>query len=145
MKLTALEALRAKIDESMHSSPSPVGRWLNGTLRVVEEGSLTIEFVVREDMTNPVGILHGGIAAAMMDEVLGITVYSLGHENFYTTVNLHIDYLSSARMGETVRVQSHIIRKGRNIVHADCRMTNPEGKLLAKATTNMLETTIRRP
>ncbi len=145
MSNSVFALLQTQIGKPMIKSPSPVARWLNGTLKAASEGSMTVEFTVREEMTNPMGILHGGMSAAMIDDVLGATVYSLGHENFFTTVNLNPDYLGSAKLGEIVTVQSNIIRKGRNIVHAECRLTNADGKLLVKATTNMLKTDIKVP
>jgi acyl-coenzyme A thioesterase 13 len=56
----ALDFFRSNIGKtSSEISPSPFGRWLNGTLIEVEEGSLTMEFIVRKDMCNPGGIMHG--------------------------------------------------------------------------------------
>ncbi|MBC7922775.1 MAG: PaaI family thioesterase [Ferruginibacter sp.] len=140
-----LAFMQTQIGQSMSQSLSPVARWLDGTLKAVSEGSLTVEFTVREEMTNPMGILHGGISAAMMDDVLGATVFSLGEENFFTSVNLNVDYLSSAKLGEVVTVHSRVVRKGRNIIHAECQITNAEGKLLVKSTTNLLQTGIKVP
>jgi acyl-coenzyme A thioesterase 13 len=140
-----IESLKSLIDQPMARNPSPVARWLDGRLKAVKEGSLTVEFTVREEMTNPMGILHGGISATMLDEVLGATVFSLGDEHFFVSVNLNVDYLSSAQVGEVVTAQSQVVRKGRNIVHAECRLTNAEGKLLVKATTNMLATGMKIP
>ena len=140
-----IDFLKSQIGKPMTHNPSPVARWLDGRLKAVSEGSLTVDFTVREEMTNPMGILHGGISATMMDEVLGATVFSLGHENFFVSVNLNVDYLASAQLGEVVTVESKVIRKGRNIVHAECHIVNWEGKLLVKATTNMLVTGMKIP
>jgi acyl-coenzyme A thioesterase 13 len=145
MTHSRIESLKTLIGQPMTRNPSPVARWLDGRFKAVSEGSLSVEFTVREEMTNPMGILHGGIAATMLDEVLGATVYSLGHEHFFVSVNLNVDYLSSARIGEVVTAQSQVVRKGRNIVHAECRLTNAEGKLLVKAITNMLATGTKIP
>ena len=59
-----LEYFRTQIGNDLSTSISPLGRWLNGTLRAVDYGHLSIEFTVRQDMTNPMGVLHGGSAAA---------------------------------------------------------------------------------
>lgn len=136
----ALHSLQSHIGKDMTNSPSPMGKWLNGTFRDVQEGSLVVDFTIREEMTNPANILHGGVAAAMMDEVLGITVHTLGVDAFFATVNLNVDYLAAGTKGEVVTAISKVVRKGKNIVHAECVLQNAEGKLLAKATTNMLKT-----
>ena len=124
-------------------SPSHLGRWLNGKLISVEEGSIEVEFVVRDEMTNPLHILHGGAAASMMDDVMGMTVYMLGRENFYTTVNLSIDYLSPAKVGDTLSVKSKIIRAGKTVIHITCEIHNTDQKIIAKCTSNMVATGVK--
>ena len=90
----ALEFFKNNIGKaSAEVSPSPFGRWLNGTLIDVEEGSLTMEFIVRKDMCNPGGIMHGGVAIGMMDDIIGMTTFSMGNQAFYSTVNLNTDFL----------------------------------------------------
>lgn len=54
-----LDLLRSRVGQDMSGSLSPFGRWLNGTVRVVEYGHITADFRVRQDMTNPANVLHG--------------------------------------------------------------------------------------
>lgn len=126
--------------ESKDTSPSPLGKWLNGTLLAVENGTMTVSFVIRDEMTNPAGIMHGGIAAAIMDEVIGMTTYTLGNEAFFAAANLNVDFLRPGKKGETIKVVSEIIRAGKTMVHVECRIYNQENKLISKATSNMVKT-----
>lgn len=121
-------------------SPSPLGRWLNGKLIAVDEGSLTFEFVVREEMTNPGKILHGGVTASMLDDVMGMTVFSLGRESFYTTINLSIDYLLPAKVDDVIYVKSKVIRAGKTVINMECEVRNSEHKIIAKCTSNLVAT-----
>lgn len=123
--------------EAKDVSPSPFGRWLNGKLIDASAGSLTIEFVVREELTNPAGIMHGGAIAGLIDEVIGMTTFSLGKTGFYVAVNLNIDFLRPGKLGEKLRVVSEVIRDGRTMAHAECKVYNEEGKLIAKAASNL--------
>lgn len=123
--------------EAKDVSPSPFGRWLNGKLIETSAGSLTIEFVVREELTNPAGIMHGGAIAGLIDEVIGMTTFSLGKTGFYVAVNLNIDFLRPGKLGEKLRVLSEVIRDGRTMAHAECKVYNGEGKLIAKAASNL--------
>jgi uncharacterized protein (TIGR00369 family) len=128
---------------SAEMSTSALGRWLNGKLIAVEEASLTVEFVVREEMTNPGRILHGGVSASMMDDVMGMTVFSLGRENFYSTINLSVDYLLSAKVGEVIYVKSKVIRAGKTVINMECEVRNNEHKIVAKCTSNLVTTGIK--
>ena len=56
----ALEFFQANIGQTFAQSPSPLSRWLGGILLQAEEGMLEASFVVRQEMTNPMGTLHGG-------------------------------------------------------------------------------------
>ncbi len=142
MENVVLQRLKDHIGKELSDSPSPFGSWLKGTVRAVEIGSLTIEFTVRKEMTNPAHILHGGATAAIMDDVMGMTVASLGHDSFFATVNLSIDYLSSAKVGDIITATSKINREGKHIVNIDCVIVNQDGKILSKATSNLFKTMI---
>lgn len=137
MSNEALELFKANIGKNFDESPSPLSRWLNGTLLQAEEGMLEASFVVREEMTNPMGILHGGAIAAICDDLIGATTFTLGREHFYTSINLNLDFLSSARMGDTVIAKASLVRAGQTIIHAECVLRNEAGKLLAKAASNL--------
>jgi acyl-coenzyme A thioesterase 13 len=138
-----IELIATKINQSLADSPGPVSRWLNGTLLDVRYGYLKVKFVVREDMTNPMGILHGGIAATIMDEMAGANTYLLGRENAFTTVNLNCDYLHSAQIGETIIAESTVIRAGNNVVHCESKIMNEAGLIVAKCSTNLIKTNMK--
>ncbi len=141
---TALDFFKANLNKyASESSPSPLGRWLNGKLIAVEEDSLTVEFIVRKDMTNPARILHGGATAAMLDDVIGMTVFALGRETLFTTINLNIDYLAPAKEEDTIIVQAKVIRAGKTIVNMYCEARNQENTIIAKASSNMASTGIK--
>ena len=61
MNNPVLEYFKSNIGKSAleAGTPSPYGRWLNGTLIAAEEGELTVEVIVRKDMCNPGGFYTG--------------------------------------------------------------------------------------
>ena len=122
------------------ASPSPVGKWLDGTLVDAGEGYLVAEYTVKPEFANPMGVMHGGIYAVMMDDLMGALVFSLNNEFLFTTVNLAIDYLSSAKIGEKVKVRAEVIKAGKNIIHCECKLYNESGKLLTKSISNLAKT-----
>lgn len=145
LRNSRLDFFRSQIGAIAGYSPSAFARWLNGTLRTVDPGRLVVEYVVREDMTNPVGTLHGGVASAIMDDMAGMLVFSLGRENAYTSVNLAVDFLHSARVGDLLTVTAELIRAGKNIVHAEVRIRAADGKIIAKCATNLIQTSVKLP
>ena len=138
-----LALFQSLIGQPMNHSPSGIGRWLNGTLLTVEEGRMTASYLVREDMVNPMQVLHGGAASAILDDLCGLTVFALGREFGYTSVNLTMDFLNAARLGERLTAEANVLRAGRNIIHLEGRITNADGKLIAKCSTNLVQTTVK--
>ena len=138
-----LDFFRSQIGQSTSNSPSPLGRWLNGIIRAVDYGHLVADFMVREEMTNPAQVLHGGAATAILDELIGVMVFSLGREYAYTSVNLAIDFLNSARLGDVVTATAEVIREGRNIIHCEGRLVATNGKIIAKCSTNLIQTSVK--
>lgn len=128
------------IGQSMGKGPSPLAKWLNGTLVSAEEGTLSAEYEVREEMCNPGRILHGGVSAAIMDDLIGATVFTLGNPALYSSINLNIDYLYSVPVGKKVIAQAHIIRAGKKVVHAECKIFDEHQNIVAKATSNLVAT-----
>lgn len=136
-----LELLKQNIGKSL-AIPSPISKWLDGILIEVEEGVLVAEYPVKPEFANPMGVMHGGVYAVMMDDLMGALVFSLNNEYLFTTVNLAIDYLSSAKIGEKVRVRAEVIKAGKNIIHCECKLYNESGKLLTKSISNLAKTHI---
>ena len=136
-----LDYFKSNIGKSFGDvSPSPFGRWLNGTLTGVEEGSLMAEYIVRKDMCNPGGIMHGGVATGIMDDLIGMTVFASGSQIFYSSVNLNVDFLYSAKPDEKLTAKSTIVRMGKKIAHAEGEIRNETGQIVAKCTTNLVAT-----
>ena len=137
--------LQKYIGKHLSESSSPVGRWLNGKLIDLREGSMEVEFRVRQDMTNPLNVLHGGIASTILDDVVGTLVYSLGKEFAYVSVNLNCDFLHSARLDDVILAKAKIIRAGKNIVHVEGEILDIEGRIIAKCTSNLIQTNFKLP
>ncbi|GAB2544835.1 PaaI family thioesterase [Spirosoma aerophilum] len=138
-----LDFLRSQIGQNMRTSISPLGRWLNGIIRSADYGRLVAEFTVREEMTNPAGVLHGGAAAAILDDLIGAMVFTLGRENAYTSVNLAVDFLHSARRDDIVTATAELVREGKNIIHCEGKIAAENGKIIAKCATNLIQTSVK--
>jgi acyl-coenzyme A thioesterase 13 len=123
--------------EAKETSPSPFGRWINGTLVSAEIGKLVAEVIVRPEMANPGNIMHGGAIAGIFDEVIGMCTFTLDTEGFFVAINLNVDFLRPGNVGETLRFEAEIIRQGKTMLHAEAKAYNAQGKLIAKASSNL--------
>ncbi|HTF02824.1 MAG TPA: PaaI family thioesterase [Bacteroidia bacterium] len=140
-----LEFLTAQIGKEATLSPSPVMRWLNPTLLSVGEGKITFQYRVRNEMTNPIGTLHGGISAAIIDDAIGAAVYTFGESHFYSTINNAIDYFGAAIENDIVIAEASVLKKGRQLVNAQCEIWNADkSRMLVKGYSNLLKTEIKK-
>lgn len=139
----ALSFFKTLVGKDATQSPSALMRWLNPTVLKVEEGEIELSYLIREEMTNFMQILHGGATAAIIDDAIGAAVYSLGNTHAYTTVNLSIDYFKSAKAGETIIAKTSIVKKGNQIINAECEVWNTDSsKMIAKGHSNLIKTRI---
>ncbi len=125
--------------ETKNTSPSPFGRWLNPVLKEVFDDGILCHFVVREEMTNPVGILHGGVMAGLIDELIGVSVFGMQLDAFYASISLNVEFLKAAKVNELIQARTFLIRKGRNLISMECKLYNESGDLLAKASSALLK------
>lgn len=121
------------------NSPSPFMNWLKPTLINADRGTIHCSYVIRKEMTNPHGILHGGITAGIIDDLIGATVYLLGLNAQFTTVNNNIDYFSTAVEGDIIAAKTSIVKQGRTIINLQCEVfLERKQRLIAKGYSNML-------
>ena len=118
----------------------PFTKWLNGKIVSAEYGRVELEIEVRPEMSNPTGLLHGGMQSAMMDDTLGMTSATLGYEGFPISIDFHIDFLGKVKVGESVRVVGKVVREGRNIIHTTIEIQDKNGKLISTGNSNLLKT-----
>lgn len=136
----ALQKLKNIPFSELDQAP-PFTKWLNGVLKDIQpDGSLEMTFEIREEMCNPVGVLHGGIHSAILDDLIGFGVTMLQLDKLYLSVNLSVDFLGKAVKGEVVTAKSRIIRKGNTMINAEAKLYGEKGHLISKASSNLANT-----
>jgi len=118
----------------------PFSKWLNYKILNVKRGEMELEFLVRPEMANPTGLLHGGMQCGLMDDCIGITSTTLGYEGFPISIDFHVDFLGKVKVGEKVKVVGKVIREGRNIIHMNAEIFDMNDKLIAVGNSNLLKT-----
>lgn len=128
------EYFQSRIGKDLGEFTPPFSKWLDGILMEISDTHALMEFHVRNDMTNPVQIMHGGVHAAIIDEMTGLMVASLGLPNLYVSVNLCVDFISKAKLEEKVYARAVIDKVGSSIINTSCEVRNKDGVLLSRGT-----------
>ena len=137
LHLSGLEQLKAMMARGARVG---IGRLMGFNLVEVEEGRAVFEGAPGEEVYNPIGTVHGGYAATLLDSACGIAVHSkLAPGQGYTTLELKVAYhkAMTSRTG-LVRAQGAVMSFGRRAAFAEARLTDVDGRLLASATSSLL-------
>jgi uncharacterized protein (TIGR00369 family) len=135
--LTGLEQLRALMDAC---TPAPIGVTLGFILVEIEHGRAVFEGRPDRSVYNPIGSVHGGYAATLLDSACGCAVHAaLSPTQGYTTLELKVAYhraLSDA--SGPVRAEGRILSIGRRAAFAEATLKDAQGRLCASATSTLL-------
>lgn len=136
--LTGLALLR--YGSSLPEPPQSIGRLLGMHFTILEEGQVEMELDTRPDFSNPLGSVHGGICATLLDSVMGCAVHStLGPGVGYTTLELKVNYIRTVPVtGETLRAVGNIIHVGGRTATAEGRVLDSADRLVAHGTTTCM-------
>ena len=137
-RMTGLEQLRL-VQNGKFSVPT-IGDLLGFRIVELEEGLVSFEMTPDSRMMNPLGTIHGGISATLLDSAMACAVHStLAPGSSYTTAQLNVHYLRSMQPGYgPVRATGTIIHRGRTQSTAEGKLVGPDGKLIAHGTTTCL-------
>jgi uncharacterized protein (TIGR00369 family) len=118
----------------------PVAQLLDFTLDEVDDGRVVITMAPREFHLNPIGSVHGGMIATLLDSVMGLAVQSkLPAGRGYTTLEIKVNYVRGVTT-ETglVRATGRVLHLGRQTALVEADLMDSSGKLLSQASSTCL-------
>jgi uncharacterized protein (TIGR00369 family) len=135
---TGLEQMQAMLDGLLPFAP--IAKTLDFTLIRVEPGVALFQGKPGSAHFNPMGTVHGGWFATMLDSALGCAVHTMMPAGRgYTTAELSVNFVRglSPAVGR-VRAEGKVIHCGKQLATAEARLFGPDGTLFAHATTTCL-------
>jgi uncharacterized protein (TIGR00369 family) len=118
----------------------PIAQLLGFDLAEVEKGRAVFEGVPALPHYNPLGSVHGGYAATLLDSCMACAVHStLPNGVGYTTLEFKVSFIRALTVDTgRVRAEGKVISGGRRVATAEGRLVDARGRLLAHATTTCL-------
>jgi len=119
---------------------APIGEVLDFALVEVDEGRALFEGTPGAQSYNPLGTVHGGYAATLLDSACGCAVHSrLAATQGYTTLELKVAYHRPVTTATgKLRAEGRVLSFGRRAAFAEAKLTDLNGKLYASATSTLL-------
>ncbi|SAK58353.1 phenylacetic acid degradation-related protein [Caballeronia hypogeia] len=113
---------------------------LNFEFIEVEAGRAVFAGVPGDHAYNPIGTVHGGYAATLLDSACGCAVHScLTASQAYTTLELKIAYHKAVtRDSGLLRAEGRVLSIGRRAAFAEATLKDASGRLFASATSTLL-------
>jgi uncharacterized protein (TIGR00369 family) len=120
--------------------PAPIGNTLDFVPIHIEPGAAVFQGRPQRRHYNPLGTVHGGWFATLLDSAVGCAVHStLPAGKGFTTLELKINMVRPLNdRVPLVRAEGKVIHAGRQVATAEGRIVGPDGKLYAHATTTCL-------
>ena len=119
---------------------APIARTLDFQLIEVDEGRAVFQGTPGPAHLNPMGGVHGGWYATLLDSALGCAVHTkMPPGRAYTTAELGVNLVKAiGTKVQRVRAEGRVLHSGRQLATAEARLFGPDGTLYAHATTTCL-------
>ncbi|RZM03201.1 MAG: PaaI family thioesterase [Variovorax sp.] len=136
--LSGLEVMRAMLAGTLPYAA--IARTLDFTIVEVADGRAVFQGTPLARHLNPLGTVHGGWIATLLDSALGCAVHTrLPAGRGYTTAELGVNYVKAVTPRvPRVRAEGRVIHCGRQLATAEARVVGADGTLYAHATTTCL-------
>jgi uncharacterized protein (TIGR00369 family) len=136
--MTGLEQLRS-IEQGLMPRP-PVMDTIDVCGFHAEEGRVVVEMRAQEFHYNPLGGMHGGMIATLLDTAAGCAVHSsLGVGEGYTSLDLTTKFLRAVTVDSgLLRCEGTVLQRGRRTALAQAELRDDAGKLVAHATSSCM-------
>jgi uncharacterized protein (TIGR00369 family) len=118
----------------------PIARTLDFQLLEASEGRALFQGTPGPSHLNPMGTIHGGWYATLLDSALGCAVHTMMPPGRgYTTAELGINLVRAiGAKAPRVRAEAKVVHCGRQLATAEARLYGPDGTLYAHGTTTCL-------
>ncbi|WP_308257735.1 PaaI family thioesterase [Pseudonocardia lacus] len=118
----------------------PIAGTLGFAVDEVDEGRVVFSFEPAEYHFNPIGSVHGGVYATLLDSACGCAVHSaLPAGARYTSLDLTVKFIRALRAGSgRVRCEGLLVHLGGRTALAEARLLDAQGRLVAHATSSCM-------
>ncbi len=123
-----------RVGKDSQPTPSRAWEWLGLHLVETGDGTATVEMTTTEDMANHSGFVHGGMISTLADSAMGRSLRTLKPGvTRAMSFDLKLNFISAAKIGETLRATGSVIHAGRRTAVAECRVEGENKRLVATA------------
>lgn len=136
-KMSGLETLQ-KLKDGVFPHPT-MATTIPMKIMELKKGFIEFKAVANDMHLNPMGGVHGGFAATVLDSATGSAVHTLlRNGESYGTVDLNVKMLKPVPRGIELRAKGKVIHMSRRLGISEATLTDDEGKIYAHATSTCM-------
>lgn len=112
----------------------------------VEKGTVRVAYNTTQALANRFGAIHGGMTAAMMDDVIALAAgLTIEWGQITPTLEMKVSYLAQAKPGTRLIAEARTVRRGGTVIFLDADLKDEAGKLIATASSTVMISQLKRP
>jgi uncharacterized protein (TIGR00369 family) len=111
----------------------------------VEAGSVRVAYNTTESLANRYGAIHGGMTAAMLDDVISLASgLTVEWGQITPTLEMKVSYIAQGKVGARILAQARTIRRGGTVMFLEADLKDESGKLIATASSTVMIAQMKR-
>jgi uncharacterized protein (TIGR00369 family) len=112
----------------------------------VQKGWVLVAYTVSQALANRFGAMHGGMTAAMMDDVISLAAgLSIDWGQITPTLEMKVSYIRQGKLGARLIAEARTIRRGSSVSFLEAELRDAEGALVATASSTIAITGMKKP
>ena len=127
--------------------PAPAAMVLGQELLDVDlqQGVVRVAYAATTDLANRYGAIHGGMIAAMLDDVISLAAgLSIAWGEITPTLEMKVSYIAQARPSTRILAEARTVRRGGTVIFLEADLKEERGRLLATASSTVMITPMKR-
>jgi uncharacterized protein (TIGR00369 family) len=137
------EVIREIISDRAAPGDTPRGDFqvlMGDFIDYTDDGELIVKYPVKEWQCNGLDVMQGGVMGYIADATFGPLGYAIFSRTSAVTIDMTTNFLRGVNITVAYLIaKTRVLTKGRNIAHMECKLYNPEGKLVMHSTANMMK------
>lgn len=104
-----------------------------------EAGTVRVAYNATETLANRFGAIHGGMTAAMLDDVISLAAgLTIEWGQITPTLEMKVSYIAQAKPNTCIQAEARTIRRGGTVIFLEADLKDETGKLLATASSTVM-------
>jgi uncharacterized protein (TIGR00369 family) len=111
----------------------------------VERGRVVVAYSTTDQLANRYGAIHGGMTAAMLDDVISLASgLTIEWGQITPTLEMKVSYIAQGKVGSRIVAEARTVRRGGTVMFLEADLKDETGKLIATASSTVMIAQMKR-